>query len=217
MMKRILIACLFLSTGLSAQNKKQNKNSSSVEKHSALPNTFEKGQLDINLGIGLLANRYYYGRGWTTSPPLNISIEKGITNNISLGGYLAYVRSTYRISSDYIYKDNNNVWVTGYYNDKHTVTYGVFGLRGAFHFAEYIQVENLDLYAGAMLGYSFAKYKWTTDNTNGRTNSYSSSGYGGFVASFYAGGRYRFTEKFGVYGEFGYGLAYGNIGVNFKL
>lgn len=216
MITRILVACLLISTGLSAQNKKQNKNSGSVEKHDALPNTFEKGQLDINIGIGLLANRYYYGRGWSTSPPINISIEKGITKNVSLGGYLAYVRSTYRISGDCVYKDNN-VWLNGHYNDKHTVTYGVFGLRGAFHLAEYIQVENLDLYAGVMLGYSFAKYKWTTDNTTGRTNSYSSSGYGGMVGSFYAGGRYRFTEKFGVYGEFGYGLAYGNIGVNFKF
>jgi len=217
MITRVLIACLLISTGLDAQNKKNKKNSSSVEKNTALPNTFEKGQVDINIGIGLLANGYYYTRGWRTSPPLNISIEKAITTNVSLGAYLAYVRSSYRTSADYIYKDNNNIWVNAHYNDKHTVTYGVFGLRGAFHLAEYIQVENLDVYAGAMLGYSFAKYKWTTDNNNGRVNSYSSSGYGGVVGAFYAGGRYRFTEKFGVYAEFGYGLAYGNIGVNFKF
>jgi len=205
-----------ISIGLSAQNKKQNNNATKIEKHEPMSNTFQKGQLDINLGIGLLANRYYYSSGWRVTPPLNISIEKGITKNVSLGGYLAYVRSSYKYSSDYFYNNGNN-WVSARYNDKYTVTYGVFGIRGAFHFAEYIQVENLDLYAGAMIGYSFAKYKWTTDNANGRVDPYSSTGYGGVVAGFYAGGRYRFTEKFGVYGEFGYGLAYGNIGVNFKF
>jgi hypothetical protein len=205
-----------ISMGLSAQNKKQNNNSTKIEKHEPMSNTFEKGQVDVNLGIGLLANRYYYNSGWRTSPPLNISIEKGITKNVSIGGYLAYVRSSYKYSSDYIYY-NGTTFVSARYNDKYTVSYGVFGFRGAFHFAEYIQVENLDLYAGAMLGYSFAKYTWTTDNANGRVDPYSSRTYGGLVGSFYAGGRYRFNEKIGVYGEFGYGLAYGNIGVNFKF
>ena len=217
MITRSLLLCLLISTDLCAQNKKEKKTTTTVEKHEAMSNTFEKGQVDINLGIGLLANRYYYASGWRTSPPINISIDKGITKNVSLGMYLAYVRSSYRTSGDYIYKDNNNVWVTAHYNDVHSITYGVFGFRGAFHFAEYIQVEDLDLYAGGMLGYSFAKYKWSTDNSAGRTNSYATTGYGGAVGSFYFGGRYRFTEKFGVYGEFGYGLAYGNIGVNFKF
>ncbi len=217
MITRLLIVCLMISTGVFAQNKKENKNSSKIEKNEPMSNTFEKGQLDINLGIGLLSNRGYYSSGWSISPPINISIEKGITKNVSLGAYLGYVRSSYKTSGDYIYKDNNNVWVNAHYNDKHSVTYGIFGFRGAFHFAEYIQVENLDLYAGAMLGYSFAKYSYSTDNSNGRVNSYSASGYGGGVFAFYAGGRYRFTDRFGVYGEFGYGLAYGNIGVNFKF
>ncbi|MBK7311612.1 MAG: hypothetical protein IPI93_12755 [Sphingobacteriaceae bacterium] len=64
-----------------------------IEKNEPMSNTFEKGQLDINLGIGLLSNRGYYSSGWSISPPISISIEKGITKNVSLGAYLGYVRS----------------------------------------------------------------------------------------------------------------------------
>lgn len=216
MIKHAIIIALLLPIGLNAQNKKEKKPVTKIEKNEAPNNSFEKKQLDINLGFGLLTNRYYYSRGFRVSPPLNVSIDYGTTSNISIGGYLGFVRSVFKTSGDYQYSENN-VWVNASYQDTHKITYGIVGLRGAFHFAEYIDVENLDLYAGVMLGNAFAKYSYTTTNSKGRVNSYSSSGYGGFVGAFYAGGRYRFTEKFGVYGEFGYGLAYGNIGVNFKL
>jgi hypothetical protein len=216
MVKQFLIlSLLIISTGSFAQ--KSGKKQNSLEKHQALPNTFEKGQVDINIGVGLIANRYYYGRGYSVTPPLTISVDKAVTENISVGGYFAYVRAVYRSAGSYTYYDNNGGWIVANYDDKVTISYGVLGLRGAFHVNEYIQVENLDLYAGAMLGYSFAKFKYTTSNSNGRANPYSTRGYGGLVGSFYLGGRYRFTEKFGVYGEFGYGLAYGNIGLNIKL
>jgi len=210
------MSLLIISISTYAQNKKKGANS--PEKHTALNNTFEKGQIDVNLGVGLLANRYYYYSGSRISPPLTISVEKAATENLSIGGFFAYVRSVYKNAGYYSYYDNNaKTWVYSSYNDKLTVTYGVLGARGAFHLAEYVQVENLDLYAGAMLGWSFAKSVYSTDNSIGRANPYKTSGYGGFVAGFYIGGRYRFTEKVGVFCEGGYGLSYGNFGLNLKF
>lgn len=215
MKKILLLSLLIISMSTYSQNKKK---ASSPEKHTALGNTFEKGQLDVNLGIGLLANRYYYYSGSRISPPINLSIDKAVTENLSFGGFLAYVRSVYKNTGYYTYYDNNSKnWIYAGYNDKLTVTYGILGARGAFHLAQYIQVENLDLYAGAMLGWSFAKSTYYTDNSNGRANPYKTTGYGGLVAGFYVGGRYRFTEKIGVFGELGYGLSYGNFGLNLKF
>jgi hypothetical protein len=217
MVKQFIIASLLItSMGSYAQNKKNSQNS--IEKHAALNNTFQKGQLDVNIGIGLFANRYYYYyRNSRVSPPLQLSVEKAVTSNFSVGGYLAYVRAVYTNSGYYWYYDQNNIHVYAPYNDKVTLTYGVLGARAAFHLAEYIQVENLDVYGGGMLGWSFAKFKYTTDNAVGRAVQYKTTGYGGFLIGAYVGGRYRFTEKVGIYGEISYGLSYANFGLNLKF
>jgi hypothetical protein len=217
MVKQFIIASLLIiSMGSYAQNKKKAK--IAPEKHTALDNTFKKGQLDVNLGLGLFANGYYFTNGYSVRPPLSLSVEKAVTDNLSVGGYLAFVRSVYEHSDYYPYYDpGKNTWTTNYYHDKVAVTYGVFGIRGAFHLAEYIQVENLDLYAGSMLGYAYATFKYTTDNSLGRVNPYVGIHYGGFVASFFIGGRYRFTERIGAFCELGYGLTYSNLGLNLKF
>ena len=211
----IMVSLLIISMSSYAQNKKKAKNA--PEKHTALDNTFKKGQTDVNLGLGLLANRYYYFAGSHVTPPINLSVEKAVTENLSVGGFFAYIRAVYKSSGNYYYYDHNNLWVYSSYNDKVTLTYGVLGIRGAFHLAEYVQVENLDLYAGAMLGWSFAKFTYTSDNLNGRVDPYRTTGYGGLVGGFFIGARYRFTERVGVFGELGYGLSYGNFGLNLKF
>jgi hypothetical protein len=215
MVKQFIIASLLIvSIGTYAQ---KNHGKNAPEKHTALKNTFEKGQLDINIGIGLLANRYYYYSNSTITPPLSISVEKAATSNLSFGGYFAYARSVYRSDGTYLKNIGGNNWAYVAYHDKITANYGVIGVRGAFHLAEYIQVENLDLYAGGMVGWAFANVTYHIDDPGYRVNPYRTSGWGGFVGSFFVGGRYRFTEKIGAFCELGYGLSYGNFGLNIKL
>jgi hypothetical protein len=220
MVKRFLVlGLLIISMGLYSQGKSKSKAKykGEIEKGEPEKNTFGKGQVDLNIGLYLGRNSYYYGGygRWTSASPLfSFSADYGVTKNFSLGGHLSY--STMKWEYKGTWNNGNGI---GYYNyvDTYRWTYYLMGVRGAFHFAEYIPVENLDVYAGGMLGYVVGKSKYTTDNnSNGRIASYSSSNsrlaYGGFI-----GGRYRFTEKIGIYLELGYGYGYGNFGLNIKL
>lgn len=79
----------------------------------------------------------------------------------------------------------------------------LIGAKGSYHFNELLdlEVENLDLYAGVDLFYR---------NFSVLINS-------GLEVGFHLGGRYYFSETFGVHAEFGYGLAWLTGGVAFKL
>jgi len=226
-MKKIIVMTLLvsgLSMFMNAQSDKSKGNSGkksssgSIEASEALPNTFHKGQLDFNIGVGFGRGRYYY-RGfnssyrYTVTPPISLSLDYGITKNVSIGGLFAFTKAKLT------YDGNNWHSNNGYYDyrDTYSWSYYIVGVRAAFHFSEYIKVENLDLYGGIMLGNNFAVYKYTTTDPYYNHNSGTYSSQGGFIWGLYAGGRYMFTEKIGVFGEFGYGLTYGNVGLNIKL
>ncbi|MGB5555072.1 MAG: hypothetical protein WBM83_10480 [Flavobacteriaceae bacterium] len=150
---------------------------------------FESGTNAINLGLGLGGS---YGTFTTSSvsPGISVSYERGIWDIggpgvISLGGYVG--TKSYK----YDYFDNSSKW-----------TYTTVGVRGAYHFNG-LEVENLDVYGGAMLAYNIA-------NFSGDSVAFE-------VAStirptFFVGGRWYFNDTFGVFAEAGYGVAYLTIG-----
>ena len=155
---------------------------------------FKNGQLDVNFGLGLGA---YNVTGTSNFVPINLNVQKGITDNISVGGFLAYSSSTYDYSFFYTYKLK--------YTDF------VIGPRGEYHFN--INNEKIDLYGDAILAYDIGTVKYTGpagyDNYNHSTGS-------GLWFGIGAGARYHFNNNWGVYGELGYGLAVLNIGVNYR-
>ena len=82
------------------------------------------------------------------------------------------------------------------------------GAKGSYHFNELLNLENdmLDLYAGLSLYY--------------RNFSYSGINFGvasGIQLGFHIGGRYYFSDSFGVYGELGNSFGWLTVGVAFKL
>lgn len=85
----------------------------------------------------------------------------------------------------------------------------IIGARGSFH---YPLVDNLDTYAGILLGYNVVSAKEIGTIPVGY-NASSSSG----IFSGYVGARYYFTEQIGAMAELGTGIAYFNIGVAVKL
>ena len=88
-----------------------------------------------------------------------------------------------------------------FFGDNINISLITIGGRGSVHFP--LVIERMDAYIGGMLAYNAA----TSDGT-----SASGLGYGIF-----AGGRYSITEKFGVWGEFGYGWTLLNGGVTFRI
>src|ERR1051326_4286355 len=92
--------------------------------------SFAKKQLDLNLGVGL-GNTYISGVYSSATPPISLSVETGITDDISLGGYLAYAGAKFQYSgSDFCNNGNGNgnFWYT--YTDTYSWTFFVIGVRG---------------------------------------------------------------------------------------
>lgn len=186
-----LVAVCFLGLGVQAQE------------------VFHKGDIVGNLQIGV-GTYEGYGIG---IPPTSISVDVGAFDNliknengsIGLGGY--YGIGTFR-----------NVWkedVTGIKYKDRTVRMCI-GLRGTFH---YQFVDNLDTYAGVMLGLYTYNHKHVVSADNNslvqddpiRTNG------AGFAHSEFVGVRYYFNDSFGVGAEAGYGFTYVSAGITLKF
>jgi len=176
--------------------------------------SFEKGQMDLNIGLGF--GTPFAGGHYRAFPPLSASLEVGVTDAISIGGYLGYTSATWRSTGTDWCKNGPN-WVSYQYQDDYRWSFYIFGVRGAYHFAEFVKNDKVDLYLGAMLGYNYATYTYKTNEPCRNNVVYGGPSYGGVAWSLYVGCRYRFTEKVGAFAELGYGISYLSLGVNFKL
>ena len=153
---------------------------------------FSKGQIDVNAGIGLL--RTFYSGHSTAMPPVSVSAEYGITDKISVGGFIGYTSTKDRL------------WYDA--NDYARYSFTIIGVRGSYHLNLW---DRMDTYAGLMLGYNIASVKYDTDNPWLDNYAAASSS---LAISAYVGGRYRFTEKIGAFAELGYGISVLNLGVS---
>ena len=164
---------------------------------------YSKGQQDLHVGVGLGST--LYGSGFrSVLPPINVSYEKGITENIGVGGYVGYASSRYNYSG---FNDLNYHW---------TYNYIILGARGAYHY-DLFKNPKLDTYGGIMLGFTIANAKFHSDDPQLNEDLYSSPSSGGFTWSGFLGARYQFKKKLGAYAELGYGIAWLNLGLRFKL
>jgi hypothetical protein len=176
----ILFVVASLSLSVSAQNK------------------YTVGTNAILGGIGLgsdLASGFVYG---SQSPALSLQYERGLWEAgpgvISLGGYIGHKS----------YKYNNGDPASPY---SWSLDYTTVGVRGAYHFTG-LDVDNLDLYGGAMLAYEAASFS---------ENGYIGSAYGNKVdLGIYVGGRYYFSPHVGAFAELGYSVAILNLGIAIK-
>ena len=167
----------------------------------AQESTFNEGNLVFNAGLGL-GTTLYSGRHYSSFlPPISVSGEYGLIEDfiaeditLGVGGYIGLAGAEYRFPA------SNWGWR---YN------YTVIGVRGALH---YPLVDKLDTYGGIMLGYNAVSVRDVGDVPSGF-----SSASGGLSLAIYLGGRYYFSERFGLMGEVGYGVSYLNIGVALKL
>jgi len=160
---------------------------------------FQLDKSDLNIGIGIGSTLY----GTETIPPISASYEIGFpwekndfTKNMSVGGYLGFSQTTY----DWFYGE----W---------SYTYIIIGARATYHF---YNEGNMDAYGGLMLGYNIVSSSYTS-KTGYEDYTSSSKASSGLEFSAYLGGRYYFSENFGIFGEIGYGIAYLNLGLTIKI
>ncbi len=185
---------------LNAQNEVSNTSSS-----------FSKGDKVLNLGVGIGSTLYTGSYYSTQIPPVSISLEVGVFDNLleieglnlGVGGYIGFARSQYK----YSYYD--------YYGDKYE--YGwrytniIIGGRGVLH---YELTSKLDTYTGLLLGPNIVVSSEFGTFYEGYTDTSSGSG---LAYSYFIGARYYLTENIGVMGELGYGISYLNLGINLKF
>lgn len=177
--------------------------------------SFKNKQVDLNVGLGF-GTTFLASGAYRILPPISASLDVGVTDDISVGAYLGFASASWKYGGrGYCNMHNNGYWYD--YTDTYHWNYYLFGIRGAFHFARFIDNNNLDLYAGLMLGERYARFSWSTDDPCPK-NAYTfgQTGSGLFLSGF-VGCRYRFTDKVGAFAELGYGLTFLNVGVNFKL
>ncbi len=209
MKKQLLVMSFFMAISMitAAQTKSKNKTApkaktemkarASKNNNSSL-SAYSKGDNLLNVGIGI--GSPFFGSGYSSSLPVNpsISFEKGITEEISVGGQVAYASSKYNVDlpgANYSFKQN--------------ATY--IGARGSYHLNEVLKLDpKFDVYGGASLGYVIASVS-NNQGFNGTTGS-------GLGFGLFAGGKYYFASKTSLFAELGYqSLAVVNVGIAFKL
>ena len=155
---------------------------------------FEKGTQLFKFGFGVNG----------VGVPVEVSYEKGIiedflTEGLVLGiganvGYYGYKEEFPSIAGSYSYKYTNMV----------------IAARALGH---YSLIDNLDTYAGLVLGYNVASAKYDGPNAG----LISSPSVGGLVFGGLVGARYEFNPKLGIYAEAGYSISYLNVGLAYKF
>lgn len=151
---------------------------------------FEKGDKLLNAGLSL-GGTYGGGAG------LGASFEVGIHDFISVGAQADFMS-----------------WSSGWGGYKWRYTFIPVGVRGSYHFGKhFLKMDNLDLYAGPAIGYTFANYK----DPSGWSGIYT-GGYGGDVYfGVFAGARYYFKENMGVFAELGQNTSALKAGISLKF
>lgn len=170
---------------------------------------FHKGDIVGNVQIGV-GNYHSYGIGFH---PTSISLDfgafdniiKGENGSIGIGGYFGIAN----------YRDK---WVVNDVKYKETNLRMCFGVRGSFH---YQFVDNLDTYAGFMMGLYTNNYNYVVKDTHGNNIIVDDKDYHkervNFAHSMFIGARYYFSDAFGVSAEAGYGFTYLSAGITFKF
>jgi hypothetical protein len=168
--------------------------------------SFKKNDIVGNATIGFGRTVYIGDEYKTTVPAIAMSGEVGFMDNflndavIGVGGYVGY--SAFKTA-----------FQTG------GVTYGykysdlILAARGTFH---YPFVDNLDTYAGILIGFEFVSSRYYDDYDG--TEIPGSSDIGNPLAwSTFVGARYYFNKNLSACAEVGYGIAFINLGVGYKF
>lgn len=161
---------------------------------------FEKGDQELNFTVGLGSTWTPISSVNTNIPPIAVSYDYGWRDDlgpglITLGGYAGIYQS--KSKGDWGYK--------------FTSTY--LAARSTYH---YQFNKNFDTYGGALLGFRFTSSKEFGNWPVGDQLDYSTSDTDLIIAVF-AGAKYYVTNQIAAMAEIGYGVAWLNLGVSFKL
>lgn len=194
----LTVAGMLAGTAVFAQN--QGKSFYQQPYKSRNSGAFSRDASILSIGLGA-PNANRIGRGWNDGnrigfPPTYIKYEHGILDEVGIGGYAAFSASRYK-------------WDKNHYNARTAFSIGVLGY---YHFNKLIPVSQLDVYAGAGLGFRIVSDIYERPNDTDRDSDFDP------LPLFKVGARWYFTPKFGVYIEGGYdGMSDVNLGITLRF
>ena len=175
--------------------------------------SFQKGSTAVNLGVGLIhfgsySGLLFSGTGYSRTPLINLSVERGIIDNvgpgvIAIGGIVGYRRASF----DY----SNSLYNYGY---KWSSSDLFIGVRGVYHYA-FSSNPKVDTYGGLTVGVRLSSYGYKYDDSYpDNLRSSASTTYTNAFSGLFVGARYNFSDNLGVFGEFGYDIALLKVGLS---
>jgi hypothetical protein len=167
--------------------------------------------LGAGLGVGGGYGIGFSGSGVSQSPALALHLDHGMgalgPGTWGLGGFVGYKGISYTY---------DNFTPGGRYTSRYRWTYVVVGARGTWHYNEWHGNPKLDTYGGLLLAYRAASFKDETNYPNG-VGRFNAGTYSAVWLNALLGARYMFSDKFGAYGELGFGVSVLQLGLAVKL
>lgn len=202
-MKKVFFLFLASAIGLGASTNARAQNSgrdfykqSYMSRNSG---SYDRNTSLVTIGYGFPNSSI--GGAWDNSfGPLYVKYEHGIIDEVGIGAYLGLA---------------GGVWKTPHY--KNTAKTLGMGVLGYYHFNKLIPLKQLDVYAGAGLGFVAVRYKYDDKSPYPFDHSDSETDFDGDVIG-KVGARWYFTPGFSVYLEGGYdGMSSVNTGISFRF
>lgn len=168
-----------------------------------IPQAIAKGDKLLNVGIGFLRQLPGGNSEKLTIPPIPISFEYIIKDDLfegngalGFGGFIGYSAAK-----------------QDYYSSTYKSSRFIFGARGYVHYA---LIEKLDTYGGVLLGYKsdVTSFKYNEEQTNYPNQKITD---GTPTLNIFAGCRYFFSDKIAGMAELGWGMSIITIGATIKL
>ncbi len=180
-----------------------------VNNTSFLAQSFDKGTVAINAGVGFFSSiGYYSGSGVTRTPVISLSgeycVDKVGPGTLGIGLAFGYQSAAYTYNyGGYYYKDR---WATT-----------LFGLRGTYH-PEVLNSEKYDVYGAIQLSFDHFGYSFSTNDPYYNSVLYGRNTLSNYVRPYFIlGGRYYFTNTIGAFAEIGYDISYLKLGLTIKI
>ena len=168
--------------------------------------TFKKGQLDLDLGMGIFPT-FLKDKADVDLPPVNIGGEYWFSPNFTVGLRFGHSTTNYSATNDQLLGVENG--------RNYQSRYFFSGLRFGMHCTKY---DHWDLYGGMTLGYHITHIS----RLDGEFGAYEAQHglhqkndhltYYGFV-----GARYSCCNRISFWSELGYGVSILQLGVGYQL
>ena len=166
---------------------------------------FEKGDMDISAGIGLMPT-FVDKNTKAALPPISMSMTYRFKKHLAIGTYFGYSATDYVNPVENILKSESQTSMRN--------NFYIIGLRGEGHFVR----DRVDFYGGGMIGYSFSNNRNVQAGQTGSIENIKVETYADQLTwSGLIGLKYLISPKVGLYGEVCYGVSLFNVGATFKL